>query len=309
MHCTLQPQKHRHSRAFLWFLQKNLRPNEFARAWTVISTAPQSANETYLIESLFIDEKRRNVLLECHSKETSLGNNGLRLVTRPEVESLLNRPCPDRFPFALRYEGNINILARPKIGIIGSRHPTYYGRQQAHRFARDLVRQGFCVVSGGAIGIDAIANSGAHEHGGCSLAVIGSGMSQLYPVSNVPLFRNLISSDRGLVMSEFDDVTPPCKWNFPRRNHTIAALVDFLLVVEAAGTSGSLITATAALEAGVDVGALPGPVDSLTSEGTNLLLKNGAFCIQSPTDVISRIHSLTLTRRSAQNFTPSPITG
>jgi len=190
------------------------------------------------------------------------------------------------------YSGNIEILEKPCIAIVGSRKPTLYGRQQAHRFAKALAQEGFCIVSGAALGIDAIAQQAALDAGGCSIAVIGSGLNFLYPPSNDALFRSLLRTDRGLILTEFEHDTPPQKWTFPKRNLTIAALAHFVLVVEASERSGSLITANAALEWGIDVGAIPGCIDSSNSSGTNGLIEQGAFCIQSPRDILLRCKTL-----------------
>lgn len=213
-------------------------------------------------------------------------------VTKIELEKILARELPENAPASFEFEGNLKCLTRPIVGIIGSRHPTYYGREQTHRFARELAKAGCTVLSGAAIGVDAIANSTALESGGSSVAVIGSGISNLYPLSNLYLFQCLKNSEKGLILSQFATHEPPRKWNFPRRNCSIAMLCDFLFVVEAAHTSGSLITAHAALDLGVDVGALPGSVDSPNSAGTNALIQNGAFCIQRPEDIIERVRYL-----------------
>ena len=146
-------------------------------------------------------------------------------------------------------------------------------------------------MSGGAIGIDAIANAVGYDYGS-TCAVIGSGINNLYPTSNLSLFQKMGNAENGLILSEFNSFEPPQKWNFPRRNISIAALADFVFVIEAALTSGSLITANAAAEFGTDVGALPGAVDHYNSQGTIELIKNGAFCIQSPQDVLERISFL-----------------
>jgi len=205
-----------------------------------------------------------------------------------ELEHLLNRPLHTDFPSALRYLGEPNILSRKRVAIIGSRHPTFYGREQAAHFARVLAGAGVCIVSGAAIGIDTVANCVAHSYG-CTAAVLGSGLLAPYPRSNMGLFETLHRSGRGLILSEFADTQRAEKWNFPRRNRVIAALCDFVLVVEAALASGSMITARLAADLGVDVGAIPGPVHSSTSQGTNLLIKEGAFCIERPEEILERL--------------------
>ncbi|MBX9704266.1 MAG: DNA-protecting protein DprA [Silvanigrellaceae bacterium] len=195
---------------------------------------------------------------------------------------------PRHLPKHLKFLGNKNILTKPIVGIVGSRKPTFYGRQEAYRFSKELAQAGITVLSGGAIGIDTIANATALEFGS-SIAVLGSGLKALYPQSNIGLFKRMAHSNQGLLLSQFNDFEMARKYHFPLRNQVIAMLCDFLMIIEAACTSGSLITANAALEYGVDIGALPGPVDSPNSQGTNLLIKNGAFCIQSPKEIIEHL--------------------
>ena len=234
-----------------------------------------------------LQKEREPTSGQCVQKELTCD----QILVRTEIEQIIGRTLPDLFPLALRYRGNPEILRKPKVAIVGSRHATYYGRQQGHLFATALAKAGCCIVSGGAIGIDSIANARALDSG-ASCAVIGSGVNKLYPSSNIPLFHDLSRSPQGLLLSEFPDDQSPARWNFPRRNQTIAALADFLLVVEAHLTSGSLITANAALDFGVDVGALPGPVDSVTSSGTNALIKAGAYVIETPNDVLDRLANM-----------------
>jgi len=216
-------------------------------------------------------------------------------ISKDELQLILNKNFSHTVPNRFYYLGNKSCLRQPIVGIIGSRHPTAYGREQAFRFAKELSQAGCSILSGGAIGIDTIANETAHNQKGFSIAVIGSGIEHLYPSSNSFLFEKMKNSGHGLILSEFEPREPPLRWNFPKRNHSIALLCDFVLVIEAAKTSGSLITANAALDLGVDVGAVPGTVDSPNSEGTNALIQNGAFCIQTARDVLDRVSSL-LTR-------------
>lgn len=206
-------------------------------------------------------------------------------ISKKELQALLPRSLPPSFVSSLYYLGNITILAKPTVAIVGSRRPTLYGREQCYRFAKSLSEAGICVLSGGAIGIDTIANTCAFESG-YSCAVIGSGLSRVYPSSNQRLFKKMASSQTSLLLSQFEDDTSAQKWHFPKRNMTIAALADFVLVIEGARTSGSLITAEMALNFGRDVGALPGPIDSEASVGTNFLIQNGAHCVTTPRDVL-----------------------
>lgn len=221
-------------------------------------------------------------------KKINEANHPKNIMGRYTIEALIERPFCHPALLAFQYLGNPNILKKPRVAIIGSRHPTYYGREQAQKFAKYLAQEGCTIISGGAIGIDAIANATAIENG-FSCAIIGSGIKNLYPSSNLWLFQNMINSKNGLILSEFNSFETPQKWHFPRRNLSIASIADFVLVIEATKTSGSLITANAALDLGIDVGALPGNIENLNSTGTNALIQNGAFCIQTPQDVLERI--------------------
>ena len=213
-----------------------------------------------------------------------------KYLNRFQIENIANKTFKHPALLAFQYLGNPQILKKPIVAIIGTRKPTYYGRVQTEIFTRTLAKAGCTILSGGAIGIDAIANTVGHEYGS-SCAILGSGIQKFYPISNINLFQKLGNSENGLILSEFHSLMPPQKWNFPRRNISIAALADFVLVIEADLTSGSLITANAACDLGTDVGAIPGDVNSTNSKGTNELIKNGAFCIQTPQDVLDRIQN------------------
>jgi DNA protecting protein DprA len=278
----------------LWFLQTNFTFSEINKVTDFVKSEWIGKEET-LLKQLFknqiLTESRLEILMGRYEYflKSPIPEN---ILVRNELESLLNRRLPQNMPLAFQFSGNKECLRQPVIGIIGSRHPTFYGREQAHHFAHHLALAGCTILSGGAIGIDTISNHVSWECGGNSIAVIGSGLNHLYPLSNQNLFQNMKNSHNGLILSEFPSDAPPQKWNFPRRNVSIAALCDFLFVVEAAKTSGTLITANIALDFGVDVGALPGSVDNPNSEGTNALIQKGAFCIQRPEDILERVQFL-----------------
>ncbi|MFZ9519599.1 MAG: DNA-processing protein DprA [Silvanigrellaceae bacterium] len=287
----------RRSAELLWLIQNNFTTSELARVLPLLISPQQIPNELLrspeklqALAASVLAVDRLHHLTSVVGK--SNGNSeSPKLITRFDIESLANRKLPDSFPLVLRYEGNPQLLALKKVGIVGSRHPTFYGREQAARFARALAESGVCVISGAAIGIDTVANVIAHNSG-ASVAVLGSGLENTYPRANKGLFQCLEHSGRGLLLSEFPDQQRAEKWNFPRRNRIIAALCDFILVVEAGVQSGTMITARLAAEMGVDVGALPGPVHSPTSQGSNLLIKDGAFCIESPEEILERLSIL-----------------
>jgi DNA processing protein len=174
-------------------------------------------------------------------------------------------------PIVLYVKGDIQSQDRYAIAIVGSRKPTPYGISVAENISEELASMGFTIVSGMARGIDAISHKGALRAGGRTIAVLGSGLDVPYPAENKGLMDKIAGS--GYVVSEFPPGTPPDKENFPRRNRIISGLSFGVLVIEATADSGSLITAGYALEQGREVFAIPGNITSLTSVGTNELIK------------------------------------
>jgi len=172
---------------------------------------------------------------------------------------------------------------RVSVAVVGSRRASAYGREMARELGRDLAREGVVVVSGLAFGIDACAHRGALE-AGSTVAVLGCGPDIAYPASHRALWRQV--TERGLVLSELPPGTGAWRWTFPARNRIVAALCGMTVVVEAARRSGSLITANLAADLGRELGAVPGPVSSRASAGTNDLLAGGACVVRDASDVL-----------------------
>ncbi|MFA5168648.1 MAG: DNA-processing protein DprA [Candidatus Omnitrophota bacterium] len=188
-------------------------------------------------------------------------------------------------PLLLYKKGTLLEDDRNAVAIVGTRHPSFYGRTQAKRFARDLAARGLTIVSGLARGIDQAAHDGAlHVSYGRTIAVMGCGLDVIYPKEHEDLFGRI--AERGVVLSEYPLGTLPLPENFPRRNRILSGLSYATLVVEAHSRSGSLITAHQAVEQGREVFALPGPVDQLTSRGTHQLIKEGACLVETPEDIL-----------------------
>ena len=177
---------------------------------------------------------------------------------------------------------------RGRVAIVGARRPTPYGEAVAERLAADLAQAGVVVVSGLALGVDAAAHLGALEAGGVTLAVLGTGVDVIYPPANAELAARILAQG-GALVSEFPDGTAPHRSHFPRRNGTIAALSELVIVVEAAEGSGALITADAALRLGKEVMAVPGSVFSPLSVGCHQLLRDGAALVQNARDVLAQL--------------------
>lgn len=191
-------------------------------------------------------------------------------------------------PRALFGRGDARLVAglgpERAVTIVGSRRSGAYGREVAHELARELAIAGIVVVSGLALGIDSAAHEGALAAGGATVAVLGPGADRAYPRSAGGLYRRIC--DAGAVVSELAPGVPTFRWVFPARNRLMAALAGVTVVVEAAERSGSLITAEMAIEAGRTVGAVPGPVTSPRSSGTNRLLADGAALVRDCRDVL-----------------------
>jgi DNA processing protein len=191
-------------------------------------------------------------------------------------------------PLLLWLQGRRELLAVPSIAIVGSRNPTAQGRDNARAFSRALARAGYAVVSGLALGVDAAAHEGALDAGGATLAVVGTGLDQVYPPRNQSLAARLLAGG-GLIVSEYSLGTPVTPGNFPRRNRIIAGLTQGCLVVEAAVQSGSLITARQAAEAGREVFAIPGSIHSPQARGCHALIRQGAKLVESAQDVLEEL--------------------
>jgi len=187
-------------------------------------------------------------------------------------------------PLLLYAQGQVSQLQAPSLAVVGSRNPTPQGLENARAFAHHLSQAGLSVVSGLALGVDTAAHEGALEGPAGTIAVVGTGLDQVYPRRNAKLAQRIV--ERGLLLSEFSLGTPPLPEHFPIRNRIIAGLTRGTLVVEAALQSGSLITARLASEAGRDVYAIPGSIHSPLSRGCNALLKQGAKLVDSAQDIL-----------------------
>ena len=194
-------------------------------------------------------------------------------------------------PLLLWLQGRRELLLPPSIAIVGSRNPTAQGGDNARAFARALAHAGYTIVSGLALGVDAAAHEGALAAGGATIAVVGTGLDQVYPRRNAGLAARLLDAG-GLIVSEFSLGTPITQANFPKRNRIIAGLTQGCLVVEAAVQSGSLITARLAAEAGREVFAIPGSIHSPQARGCHALIRQGAKLVESAEDVLEELPPL-----------------
>ena len=179
----------------------------------------------------------------------------------------------------------------PCIAVVGSRRCSTYGENASEFLARDLAANGVCVVSGLARGIDTAAHRGAIAGKGRTIAVLGTGIDEVYPKENAKLVEQILDSG-GAIVSQFPLGTPPLRDNFPYRNRIISGLSLGILIIEASEQSGSLITARLAMEQNREIFAVPGNITSKNSIGTNYLIKSsGAKLVQQWQDIVSELPS------------------
>lgn len=193
-------------------------------------------------------------------------------------------------PVLLYLKGELKPEDEFSLGVVGSRKFTFYGKQATEKIVADIVRFGLAIVSGLALGIDALAHSKAVDTGGRTIAVLGSGLDKqsIYPADNRYIADKIISSG-GAIISEFPPGSQPLKHHFPQRNRIIAGLSLGVLVVEAAEKSGALITARHALEQNREVFAVPGNIYSPVSVGPNRLIQMGAKAVTCAKDIIDTL--------------------
>ena len=213
------------------------------------------------------------------------------------------------YPGALLVSGGLALLHSAQLAVIGSRSHSWYGARWGKLFSETLAHKGITITSGLALGIDGVAHRGALAAEGKTIAVLGNGLSQVYPRRHATLARQIIDNG-GTLVSEFPLITPPLPAHFPRRNRIISGLSLGVLVIEAALRSGSLVTVRCALEQGRDVFALPGPIGNPGSEGPHWLIKQGAVPVTSPEDIVEYWHNelawLTDTSDSINNCADQP---
>ncbi len=210
----------------------------------------------------------------------------IKITDKNYPEILKHIPNP---PKKLFVRGEILPKDKTAIAIVGARKHTSYGKQVAYDFAYALAKSGVTIVSGLALGIDSEAHKGALDAGGRTIAVLGSGIddNSIYPYSHKSLAERVIKN--GALISEYEPGTPALPHQFPQRNRIVSGLSLGVLVVEAKEKSGSLITAKLALEQGKDIFAVPGPIFSKMSEGTNKLIQQGAKLVLTPNDILEEL--------------------
>ncbi|MEF9998552.1 MAG: DNA-processing protein DprA [Lachnospiraceae bacterium] len=243
---------------------------EYLKAQEIL-TIIQSRNQWNL-------EEQYQKMIEC----------GISFITRMEPEypqKLREIRIP---PYALYWKGRLPEEDIPAIAIVGARRCSAYGEEMALEFGQELAKVGVQIISGLAQGVDGAASRGALNVGGISYGIMGCGVDRCYPREHIGLYMDI--QERGGILSEQPIGEAPLPAYFPLRNRLISGLADVTLVMEAKEKSGSLITADQALEQGKDVYALPGPITSALSRGSNALIKQGAGILLSPKDLLEELH-------------------
>ncbi len=236
--------------------------------------------------SAALREAQRTLDLEAEFERTVTA--GVQLVTIEDATypSLLAQiPAP---PPLLYVRGAMISADEWSVAVVGTRDPSLYGKEATRRIVTDLARNSVTIVSGFALGIDAVAHSTALEAGGRTIAVLGCGIDIPYPERNQRLIPYIL--EQGALVSEYPLQTPPAPANFPPRNRIISGLTLGTLVVEAGEKSGALITVNFALEQGRDVFAVPGSILSSKSVGTNRLIRTGAGLITCGQDILDALN-------------------
>lgn len=253
----------------------------------------RSENFNYFVKNYFLSESVAKKIVQALADKTSL-NVELEKIEKHRIDliSIFDLRYPKLLkkievpPVLLYCKGNLQILDYQKnVSIVGSRAATFYADQVLDLILPEVIGSNYVTISGGALGVDTLVHKKTLELSGKTISVLGSGLGRIYPQENEKLFEKIVAQG-GLMISAFSVNAPPEKHNFPIRNRIIAGLSLKTLVVQAAKKSGALITANYALEENRDVYAVPGPVNSELSCGTNQLIKNGAQIVTLAQDLI-----------------------
>lgn len=273
-------------------------------AWHASSDELENAGlDAKVIEQFHIQKRKLNVdriwkrFLEIDAK--------LCTIDDPEYPSLL-KELPTAPPL-LYYRGRLSPEDDRALAVVGTRRATTYGRDVTRQMATAIAQTGITIVSGLAIGLDGIAHQSALDSGGRTIAVLGNGIDRIYPGENRQLAEAIIQQDQGAILSEYPPGTPPDAKHFPARNRIISGLSLGVLIVEAPQNSGTMHTANAAAEQGREVFAIPGSILSPNSQGTNMLIQEGAKLVMRPEDILDELqlsYQLAQTRQTVRKISP-----
>lgn len=215
--------------------------------------------------------------IECIDKKSKLFPDKLKQLEK----------CPNQ----IFLQGNKQILSEFSLGVIGSRNCSVLGKTIAQNISEELAEKDITIISGLARGVDTIAHKACVENNSKTIAVLGGGHNKIYPSENRKLAEDIIQKG-GVIISEYPPEYPPLKNNFRERNRIIAALSDGIILIEAKKNSGSLITVKHAEKLNKKIFVVPGRICDEEYEGSNLILKNGAFCVRNASDVIEKYENI-----------------
>ncbi len=262
----------------------------FGSARAVLAAAPSEWRDVPGVGTKIADNLAKADQIDVDRELAVCREHGIEILTEsddsyPRMLREIHDP-----PGALFVRGTLKPDDALAIGIVGTRHASRYGLQQAQKLAGSLSRAGLTVVSGLARGIDAAAHRGALEAGGRTLAVLASGVLRIYPPEHDALAQEVIA--QGALLSESPPNFEPIAGMFPQRNRIISGLSLGVIVVEAAQRSGALISARHAMEQGREVFAVPGRIDNRVARGCHLLIRDGAKLVESADDVLEELGPL-----------------
>lgn len=262
-----------------------------------------TAERQKLLQVQGVGEKAASVLLnwEAHFKLGQeierMKTSGVRFLAQTDASfPPMLRETYDP-PIGLYWKGQYNV-DRPCVAIVGTRRGTLYGLGVAKRFASELARLGFCIVSGMARGTDTAAHEGALDVGGKTVAVLGCGLDIVYPPENLELYKRLAAE--GAVASEFPFGRRADRQTFPMRNRVVAGMCEAVIVVESDVAGGSMITARFAGEQGRQIMAVPGRIDQASSAGCHQLIRDGATMVTSVDDILEELRYTRPTETEAE---------
>ena len=280
----------------LWFVKSNITNNSKIKLIKKYITEENIYNNIDNIEKeIFLGngeiQKLRNSKLE-EVKEVLefLNRNKIGYITINNDKYPENLKNIEEPPYVLFYKGNIDLIKRKNVAIVGARRNSVYGEIVAKKITNELSNTSCGIISGVAYGIDSITQREAIDKEIDTIGVLGCGIDIIYPKSNAELYNKIIN--KGLLISEFFPGTKPFHYNFPRRNRIISGLSCGVIVIEATAKSGSLITANYAINQGKDVMAVPGSILSSASEGCNFLIRDGAKIFLEDNDLYEFINEI-----------------
>lgn len=213
----------------------------------------------------------------------------------------------DKSPDILFYAGTLPEQRVPTVAIVGTRKPTAYGKEVTHQLAYDLAKHGVVIISGIALGVDGIAHTAALEANGITIAVLPCGLPKIYPATHRDLAATIIEKGGALITEYDEDHEFSYQSNFLERNRIVAGLADAIIITEAAARSGTLNTASHALNQGKEVFVVPGNITSPMSAGCNALLKQGARAVLRAEDILELIAPGMLKKQASLALGTSPV--